>query len=350
MDSEKINSPQSAIPIQPQDLVPPPIPQPHSSKKLLVLGFVAVIGLLALLAGAYTFGLQKVTIAPPTAQLAPVKTQISPTTDPTASWSSYTISTVGLSFKLSPTLSSLGKWSETKEEGDTGSVLCFHIPPKTTGFIPKAYAGGAGICSSSDSVPFTIGGSSTNFSAGRGGAFTDYQGFEEQNGKYYALFVKGSAKNQIPSHLVVPVENPNGVEILKVKGENIDNPESSFPQPGSPGGGNIGAHINTKSATYPGIAVFLKLNQGLSEKEFDQILSTFKFTKANEVAKDQVEGLVRKKVIELNLVKDFRIIIDDESDTTWFTSVIDNTKPDSNNLIGWFLVNKATGKVDQGTP
>lgn len=42
--------------------------------------------------------------------------------------------------------------------------------------------------------------------------------------------------------------------------------------------GSIGALINTSDAVCPGLAVVFDLRDGFTEEDFDQILSTFRFT------------------------------------------------------------------------
>ncbi|MEK7605203.1 MAG: hypothetical protein AAB478_01630 [Patescibacteria group bacterium] len=74
-------------PVSQQPPVLPPS-NPHSRRKLIVYGFIAVVGLIALLVGAYTLGVQKspknVIPATPT----PVKKAAE--IDPTANWKRYT--------------------------------------------------------------------------------------------------------------------------------------------------------------------------------------------------------------------------------------------------------------------
>jgi len=77
---------------------------------------------------------------------------------------------------------------------------------------------------------------------------------------------------------------------------------------------------------------------------FSQILSSFKFTQ-NIITRDKVEGLVRKKIDEEGLVKNYRVLIDGEDNFGWHVSVFDATKPNNEGLVGWYSVNRSTGEV-----
>lgn len=189
--------------------------------------------------------------------------KISPTTSGT-----YLIKQIHLQYALPPSLSKLGAMSEQIIPGEKGNQLCVTFPQKTSWLVKTVYAGGAHC----PLVHFGFGTTSLDFEAGRGGGFTDLQGFEKRDGKYYAKAVFNKTF-EIPSDIVEEIVNPNGIAILKVKGKKYDEGPSPFVYDGS-----IGALINiANNATYRGMAIELDLSEGYTEKEFDQILSSLKF-------------------------------------------------------------------------
>lgn len=195
----------------------------------------------------------------------------------TSDWKTVNLKTVHLEFKLSPQLSKLGELKEEVVEGGKGTEYCVRFPAKTSWLVKTVYAGGG--CFSDNPAKFRLGTTSVDYEAGRSGAFTDYQGFEVKDGKYYAKFVQGKTTD-IPSDLVQEISNSNGLKIIKIKGDSPPTPgyEMGYPLFGSLGKGWIGALINLNGTTYTGIALQMELDQDLTENMFDQMLSTFKST------------------------------------------------------------------------
>jgi hypothetical protein len=251
-----------------------PAPQPvavssHSSSKLFItLGVIVAIVLVG--AGAYYLGMttaqpevQQVATAPEQITTQPVaQSTPAPTTDPTAEWKIYTLKSLGLTYKLPPELTSQGDLKEFTQPGQKGTQISVSIENSKVG---------------SDNF-FLMGTTSTNYMAGRGGMFIDLQGFKKENGKYYAKFVDNN-KFDIPNDLVSEVTNPNSLEMIKIKGQNFETgEEQGLPLAGTPGKGHIGALININKPPYQGLAIEMILSPELTEKLFDQILQTFKFT------------------------------------------------------------------------
>ena len=176
----------------------------------------------------------------------------------------YRLKTVGISFRLPPQISNKGEWKEEKIEGETGTVVCFHLPQGSTGLIPKAYAGGIGICNEQVGIPFVMGGSSADFSAGREGVVTDLQGFVKRNDRYYVRFGKSEIEVTVP---VKEYVHENGVEILKIYGSKTNGPTIW------PNEGWIWAIINTKDDVYRGISLSTSLHV-VDEETLDHLLST----------------------------------------------------------------------------
>ena len=197
----------------------------------------------------------------------------------TSNWKTYNIQSAGISFKLPPNLKGPASLKEELLPGEKGDNICFKASyDKLSLNITKtAHAAGVGICGSdNEEEVFLIGGKSIDFEAGRGGVFTDLRGYKEVDGKYYP----GTTGRDIPQNLITRINNPNHLEIIKVIGDNYDEGEGileGLAIIGTPGSGNVGALINTNSTQYPGLAVKLELDKGISEQTFDQILSTFRF-------------------------------------------------------------------------
>lgn len=255
-----------------------------SSKKVLI-GGLALLVLLILGGGIALLGVSsapKKNIAPPPAVYIPPTITPTPLIYPTSypssedtkssEWQTYVLPSLGLTFKLPAKVSNLGDLEEEKVPGQTGTQLC-GIFVKKTGFLPKAYAGGG--CSTNNNPYLELGTTSTNYSAGREGMFTDLQGFTFKQEKYFLKFVgKVESDEAFAQERISTISNPSGVQIIKIKGTTIvdDGPTLSNSL-----GNNTGALINTKNKTYPGLAIIFK--NGLSEKEIDQILLSFAFTK-----------------------------------------------------------------------
>jgi hypothetical protein len=192
-------------------------------------------------------------------------------TDETKDWKTYNVKIIGLQFKLPPSFNKYGELKEeiipTSSDLAKGSVLCMTFAKRTSLLIHEVYAGGTAC----NIYYFGIGTTSIDFEEGRGGIFQDFQGFVKENGKYYAK-TASSRNTEIPSDVAKEFKNDFGVSILKVTGKEYEGPVPLvYP-------GTIGALVNTKNSTYTGVAVLLDLKEGFTEKDFDKILSTFKFT------------------------------------------------------------------------
>lgn len=208
------------------------------------------------------------------------KTAGTPTTGakitPTTDLKTYTNFNLGFEFKYPPSLEKDLKLKEEYLQGEIGQMYCLTLSKgQSFELIPPVLAGGAA-CSING---FGISGASVDFAAGREGGFTDNQGFQVEGSDIFFKFV-GGQKFLIPKKAIVSdSKNPNGVQIVRVKGINEYNEVrgTSIPVPGTPGEGKLGGLINLNSKAFPGIAVVLDLENGQSETTFDQILATFKF-------------------------------------------------------------------------
>lgn len=253
-----LNMEENNPPVNPN---PPPSPVPpvqtrHTSMILLIIVVLAV-GILGFLIGRSTFLMQ---YAPPTESSPTLEAMTpSPTPDPTANWKTYTINSLNLSFKLPPELSQYGELEEKVQAGEKGTLFCITFSQDAP------WCGGR---------RFGIGMISNDYDAGRETRFTDTNGYEVENGKYYYLGIdKSGQKYEIPQSLAKEITTTSGVKMLRVRGANATG--SSFALPGTPGEGFIGALINLSNPTYPGAAIQMELNETLTENLFDQILSTF---------------------------------------------------------------------------
>ncbi len=204
-----------------------------------------------------------------------------PTTDLTADWKIHKVSGLGIELKLPNYLTPMDYPNGNETNGEKGKQFCIqYFKSDIVSFLVKSVLAGSGPCSP---TYFGLGTTSIDYEAGRMGGFGDLQGYTFENGKYYAKMVS-EKKFEIPTELAKEITNPNGIKILRIIGESDQPTEqngmSSFPIAGTPGNGAIGALINFDNNTfYSGVAIEMKLDEKLTTQLFDQILSTFRFTK-----------------------------------------------------------------------
>lgn len=202
----------------------------------------------------------------PKCEFAPCPTPV----DPTANWKTYRIAQFNMEFKLPPDLLSPGELrdlSQTVPSPNTGEVFCLTISLKKSLSAPFVCEGDI----------FALGAISSDYNIGRGGTFLDLNGFNYKDGKYYLR----NATEPLPEEDITKVNNPNGVEILKLKSHWLPptGQREALPPPYYFGSDKVvGALVNSHDTTFPGFAVKMNLVNGLTEKVFDKILSTFKFT------------------------------------------------------------------------
>ncbi len=190
-----------------------------------------------------------------------IETSPSPVVDPTANWQTFEIKNLGLAYQLPSQIVSQAPLEEIEVPGETGTAL--YIRPRDYKVL--------GVNN------LLMGTTSLDYSAGRGGIFLDLQGFVKQNDKYSVKFV-GDKSFVIPSNLVTELQNPNGIQIIKIKGANVTEGEiTGMAISGTPGEGRLGALLNVDKSPYQGLAIQMTLSSELTEQLFDQILSTFRF-------------------------------------------------------------------------
>lgn len=177
-------------------------------------------------------------------------------------WQSYKLPTLGIEIRLPEKLSEKYNWNEQViPTSEKGTIFCFSNKESESA-----------ICTGEI---FFAGGTSTDFSEGRGETFTDLQGFRKENGKIYIKSAGGNSF-ELSNTTYREIGNDNDLEIIKILGENIISEGIESPKAGTPGEGYLGAIINTKNSKYPGLSIQLKLNEEVSELEFDQILNSLK--------------------------------------------------------------------------
>jgi hypothetical protein len=172
----------------------------------------------------------------------------------TNGWQTYTNSEMGFSFQYPV---ELGEVVYSESEGEIGNMYRINF---------------------SDSNSLIIGGISNNYSAGREGSFLDSRGYYEEDENYYFHFVDSKDDTEYPLN---PVEKitVDGRTILIVNRysfighDNIDGPYLH------PGDNALGALlIFQEGYKYPGMAIWDKDLNNISEITFKNILSTFQFT------------------------------------------------------------------------
>lgn len=249
-------------------VTPQVVEQPKSNNFLLIL--LSILLLISVsIAGFFAFQTQKLVgeLRMKNEELKNTATTTEPTADPTANWKTYEITEVNTSFKIPPELESGSQLKKQVDTGEKGNEVSYFT--STANVVTNSYL-----------QPFLIKLVSSDFVVGRESSFFDINGYRKvTNGYEYSMYGQNSS---LPSNLVVEKTNSNGVSYLLIRGDDklIDRGGDMvmYPINGTPGKGNIGAIINTKDSKYPGIVIFAKLDQNLTQEKFDQILSTFKFT------------------------------------------------------------------------
>jgi hypothetical protein len=212
----------------------------------------------------------------PVSMLAPL------TEEETKSWKTYKSTTYGFEFKYPERLQVREDIYIGTDTGVTdieggyvgeGYIYCLGFE-KDAGIgsllIPQSLA-------KSLSCPLDEGfsGVSVDFEYGSELGFAFTSGYRMENGQVIIKFggEKYGGEGKIPQQLSKQIYiNPNGVEVVVVEGADLEAPQIM------PRSGSLGALINIKHKVLTGLAiVYDKTTSLLSEDEFYQILSTFKF-------------------------------------------------------------------------
>lgn len=280
-DQQKINTPP---PIQPE-IPQPTIPEtPRSYKTLYIV--IGIFVVLILTIAGYIFVSTRQARHSQTSRQDEQKVQPTSgktsgkTTDEIAHWTLYKNPSHGFSLKY-PSMLHL---DVQEYPGGSGLQFCLEFKKGATTdlLIPAVFAGG-GSCIFAD---LGVGAVSKYYEAGREAGFSDFKGYYTNGSSIiykFGLFGEGGV--EIPQKQINKIfNNPQGVEIVLIDGKNsepsADNP--GFPIPGLPQEGQLGAIINTNNATFPGISLtYTKSSSLVTEKEFNQILSTITLTDQN---------------------------------------------------------------------
>ncbi len=231
---------------------------PYPINLILILVVLIVIGLTLSL---YPF-IQTLITTPKSS----VKTQTTPTPtpDPMAGWKTYSLKALPISLKAPALLGSFGTLVENQEKTASGTRYCggylisLGLTSKPTG------------CNFPNTSPLLFGTTSTDYPEAK--KFLELQGFIKLNGKYFAR-TSATKTAEIPANLVSEVKNANGVDVIKITGD--DNAKIV-----TPGKGWVGALANIQTASYSGVVLQVNgdyANQG--GDIFDQIISTVTVTK-----------------------------------------------------------------------
>lgn len=184
--------------------------------------------------------------------------QTSPNTQPiitTPVWKTYEIKEVHVAFQLPQQYSDVNL-QEKIIPGQKGTQICL------------------GQCDNYNSL-VRIGTTSSDYQAGRSGAFTDLQGFTTKNGQFYGKFVNGQVIG-LPHDAILQIINKNNVSLLRIKGKYNANDGPSLMN--SLGDNTFGILINTNDKIYTGLAFAIRLTNGVTEETINQIISSIKFT------------------------------------------------------------------------
>lgn len=166
--------------------------------------------------------------------------------DETANWKTYTDTKYGFSFMYPKSLEeNYGAIVVGESDGDQGKIF------------------GGSFSKNSYPTVFSFSGTTTDFAVGREETATI--GFEKSDKRIYYKFYRNSL--DITDSVIKTFFNNNGIEIV-VFDRSALHPVFQ---------GEIGAVINLKNATYPGIGFRIDPTR-LDIKTFEKILTTFKFT------------------------------------------------------------------------
>lgn len=231
---------------------------PYPITLILILVVLIFVGLSL---SIYPF-VQTLITTPKSAPTTGAKIFPSPTQNAMAGWKEYQLKIIPISFKAPGILDSFGSIIENQEKVGSATRYCggylisLGLSAKPTG------------CNFPNNSPLIFGTTSTDFLQAT--KFTDLQGFIKLNGRYFAR-ISATKTVEIPSNLVTAVRNSNGLDIIKIKGDNSAKVVT-------PGSGWVGALANIQTASFSGIA--LQVNSDYANQSgniFDQILSTVKF-------------------------------------------------------------------------
>jgi len=171
--------------------------------------------------------------------------------DETANWQAYENKEVGFSFKYP---ASYGDFQISINNGETGKKF-------TGNFQNNKY--------------FSIGGITADFTAGRSGYFLDFVKYLYEGSKYYHLMALDK------KWLVEPVKmmSVDNQKILIVSGNSYVEERNNIEGPTINPGLNGGALINIPGrGEFKGVAVWNSDVNALPQSNFEEILTTFKFT------------------------------------------------------------------------
>ncbi|MBT3249896.1 MAG: hypothetical protein HOA24_00050 [Candidatus Pacebacteria bacterium] len=196
------------------------------------------------------------------------KPTLTPSASPAVDSPLFQIKELSLTFQLPVKLLKKGNWETITLPSDTGNNICFHLLPSTSWLVKSVKAGGVGICSGKY---LTINSVSSDFTAGRGGSFTDISGYHIKDGQYFLGLDNSEGERPLTTNSPKEVATSNGLKYLFITGESIDNPGQLLPDK------YVGALINTSNPKYPGIVIAMELSDQLTVVDFSQILDTLKF-------------------------------------------------------------------------
>ena len=228
---------------------------PYPINLILILVLLIVIGLTL---SIYPF-IKTLTSTPKTSNTTETRIIPTPTTDPMADWKTYSLKTLPISLKAPAILDSFGTLFEGQEKVNSATRYCggYLI---SIGLTAKP----AG-CTFPDTSPLLFGTVSADYPQAM--KFLELQGFIKLNGRYFAR-ISASKTQEIPSGLVKEIKNKNGIDIIKVVGD--DSAKTV-----TPGKGWVGALANIQTASFSGMALQVKSDYAAQgQNMFDQILST----------------------------------------------------------------------------
>lgn len=182
--------------------------------------------------------------------------------DETANWKTYRSQVANFEFKYPEA------YAINENENAPG--------PASTGykFNVSLYLNGKG-------TGFKIGGVTSDFSQGRGGMLTDTQGYVDKDGQFYCTFLNYVSPIQKGVN-VTKLKNENGVEMLLIKGKDFQAKQLSEEMLqyscSNPPPNYTLVLINLNDPKYKGLGIEMDNSSlYLTSKQFDQILSTFRF-------------------------------------------------------------------------
>lgn len=118
-----------------------------------------------------------------------------------------------------------------------------------------------------------LGGITEDYSAGRGGTFTDTRGYVKSGGKYYYLTVNSKKPTDYPLEPVKILKNEKN-DVLVVDKNSFVSERGTTTPVFNPGDNSLGVLINLKGKEFAGLAFWNKDAQNIPQEKLEKIINS----------------------------------------------------------------------------